>query len=326
MMNDDQYLLASAYADGEVTPAERVLAEADPAVMAEVTRLRALRGALRDVDAPADAARAAMIAAAMTEFEVTPDVAPAVTREPARRVTPTVVSSRRPARWFNWERAAGLAAAAVAVVAIGAVVVSGTRGGGDDDSADIAATEIATEIATEAADAGGDDSADATAVLDAPEDRDVALAPASADTLAAASTEAPAVLAAPSEEALDGAGSELAMPVIETPEQLAAVGLELREAYAGRPDQGEDTMGTTPTSNECTFIAAVESPLAIPETEQQRDELLELAERVELLDTREYRVGPDDVRPAVIAVDLDTGQAFAIEPVDCALLAIGPRP
>ena len=330
MMNDDQYLLASAYADGEVTPAERALAEADPAVMTEVARLQALREALNDVDAPADAARATMIATAMAEFEVAPDVAPVVapivTREPARRVTPTIVSSRRPARWFNWERAAGLAAAAVAVVAIGAVVANGTRGGDDDDSADMAATEFSTEAAEVTAADGGDDSADATAVLDAPEDRDVARAPASADTLAAASTEAPAVLAAPSEQAIGAADSELALPVIESPEQLADVGAELRASYAGRPEQGDDTMGTTPTSNECTFIAAVESPLAIPEAEQQRDELLELAERVELLDTREYRVGPDDVGPAVIAVDLDTGQAFAIEPVDCALLAIGPRP
>jgi hypothetical protein len=263
-----------------------------------------------------------MIAAAMAEFDVAAEAARHVA--PARRVAPTVVSSRRPARWFNWERAAGLAAAAVAVVAIGAVVANGTRGGGDDDSAAI--DPAATEIATEAADAGADDAADATAVLDTPEDRDLALAPASADTIAAASTEAPAVLAAPAEEAIDEAGSELAMPVIESPEQLAAAGLELWAARAAQSAEGDDTVGTTPTSSGCTFIAAVESPLAIPEAEQQRDELLDLAERVELLDTREYRVGPDDVRPAVIAVDLDTGQAFAVEPVECALLAIGPRP
>jgi hypothetical protein len=323
MMNDDQYLLASAYADGEVTPAERALAEADPVVMAEVERLQALRGALREVTAPADAARASMIATALAEF----DVAPVATPEAVRRVTPPVVSSRRPARWFNWERVAGFAAAAVAVVAIGAVVANVGRGGDDDDSASV---DMAEAPATDAA-------ADATAVLDAPADRDMTIEAATeapADTAAAAATQAPAVMAEPADGAPapggDSTGSGRNVPVIETPEQLAAAGLELRAARDVEAGDGDDVPPTASTvaATDCTFTAAVESPLAIPEAERLRDELPELAERVQVLGLREYRVGPDPehVRPALIAVDLDTGQAFAIDATGCALLAIGPLP
>ena len=42
-MNDDQRLLANAYLDGEVSADERARAEADPEVVAEVARLRAVR-------------------------------------------------------------------------------------------------------------------------------------------------------------------------------------------------------------------------------------------------------------------------------------------
>ena len=39
-MTDDLTLLASAYLDGEATPDERARVEADPALLAEVERLR----------------------------------------------------------------------------------------------------------------------------------------------------------------------------------------------------------------------------------------------------------------------------------------------
>jgi hypothetical protein len=323
MMNDDQYLLASAYADGEVTPAERALAEADPAVMAEVARLHALREALGEVEPLAAEARAAMIATALREFHAAAaDVAP---------VRAPVVTHRRPARWFTWERTAGLAAAAVAVVAIGAVVANVDRGG-DDDSADFADSAMSTEVG------------EATPQLDQPADENVTLEVA-ADTAAAASTEAPGVMAAPSEPsepsdrtsesaadtvAADGTSSPVGAAgessVIESLEELAAAGLALRDEYAAHPGEGDDTTTIVATRPDCTFTAAVESPLSVPEAEQLRDELPELAERVELLDLREYRVGPDDVRSALIAVDRDTGQAFAIDAVACALLAVGPLP
>ena len=60
-MNDDDttdaLLRASAYLDGELDPAETALAEADPAVMAEVEQLRGLQDELRQVDAPSATAR-----------------------------------------------------------------------------------------------------------------------------------------------------------------------------------------------------------------------------------------------------------------------------
>ena len=57
MTTDEQYLLASAYLDGELTDDERRLAEADPAVMAEVEQLRALQAEIADVEPPTAAAQ-----------------------------------------------------------------------------------------------------------------------------------------------------------------------------------------------------------------------------------------------------------------------------
>ncbi|HUF99730.1 MAG TPA: hypothetical protein VMM60_16505, partial [Ilumatobacter sp.] len=71
-MNDDQYFLANAYIDGELTADERQFAEADPDVMSEVDRLRAMQSLLRESAPPSPAARSAAIAAAMAEFGATP--------------------------------------------------------------------------------------------------------------------------------------------------------------------------------------------------------------------------------------------------------------
>ncbi|MEO6570493.1 MAG: hypothetical protein ABIO83_03000, partial [Ilumatobacteraceae bacterium] len=95
-MNDDQFLLANAYHDGELTAAERALAEADPAVMAGVDELRALAVELRDVEPPATVVRDAAVTAAMAEFHRirTPAAGPVTTA--------TVASRRRPSmsRWL----------------------------------------------------------------------------------------------------------------------------------------------------------------------------------------------------------------------------------
>ena len=86
-MNDDQRLLANAYLDGEVSADERARAEADPEVVAEVARLRAVGDALRVTDAPDPQRREAAIEAALDAFELRPAATIATTpssRSPRR--------------------------------------------------------------------------------------------------------------------------------------------------------------------------------------------------------------------------------------------------
>lgn len=135
-MNDEQYFLANAYLDGELTADERRIAEADPAVMTEVEQLRALQAELRDLPAPTAAARESAIGAAMVAFE---SAAPAGTGEtpagdaPGYTGAPVVPFRPRPA----YARYLTIAAAFVAVAGLGIIVAQG-GGDGDDDSADTA--------------------------------------------------------------------------------------------------------------------------------------------------------------------------------------------
>jgi hypothetical protein len=139
-MNDQQYLLANAYVDGELTADERALAEADPDVMSEVELLLVLQTRLRKVDPPAASAREAALSAAIAAFPAAePRPAPAINA--AVKNTAVVPLRRRPA----YARYLGLAAAVVAVGLLGAVVVTGLRSG-DDDSA---TTDISSDAASE---------------------------------------------------------------------------------------------------------------------------------------------------------------------------------
>ena len=176
-MNDEQFFLANAYLDGELTDEERRIAEADPEVMSEVEQLRALQSEVRDVPTAASGARESAIAAAMAEFDA--------------RSTPAETAVDRPRSTVPYRprlayaKYLGIAAAVVAVGVLGVVVAQIGAGGDDDDSAggDDAAVEMVaedrlTEDLDEAdgGDAGGEDTADAvTDMADAaPADGDVA--------------------------------------------------------------------------------------------------------------------------------------------------------
>lgn len=136
-MNDDQFFLANAYLDGELTDDERALAEADPAVMAEVEQLRALQRLVRDVGPPAATARSAAIAAAMSEFTTSaPGDAPAA-----------VPFRPRP----SYARYLAVAAGVLGVGLFG-VAIANLGGGGDDGSTDLAVFDAAEEPAEERAD------------------------------------------------------------------------------------------------------------------------------------------------------------------------------
>jgi negative regulator of sigma E activity len=152
-MNDDQRLLANAYLDGEVSADERARAEADPDVVAEVARLRAVRDALQVTGAPDPERREAAIQAALDAFELRPAATIATT--PELPVAPPVsLDARRRARWLR-----PLAAAAVVVALIaGGVALLGGRDEASDDAAEplvadddeLAAEETAQlEVATD---------------------------------------------------------------------------------------------------------------------------------------------------------------------------------
>ncbi len=304
-MTDDQYLLASAYADGDVSADERAAAEADPDVMAEVARIRELRAALADVAPASDAVRTAMLAAALRDF----------------RPTTAVAAPPRPARVpraFPWSNVLGLAAAAVAVVAIGAVVVNGMGGQqGDDDAAmstEAAEAPSATELSRtfEAADEAELDQA--TAAAEAADSAPAAPAPAGG---APAATEAPAG----TDAAPTNPSSALTI-VIEDPDQLAGAGLALRDAYQA------GVSGAAPPVTDCTLATAAAAPTAdaTPGAAAVREGLPDSAANVELLDTAEFRLPAGDVVTVWLAVDLGSAQTYAIDAANCVLVGIGTAP
>lgn len=220
-MNDEQYLLANAYVDGELTDDERRTAEADPDVMSEVDEIHALRAELADLEPPSASARESAISAAMSEFEQGAAA--------GRPSTPVVPHRPRPAM----ARYLGIAAAVVAVGLLGVVVATSGLGGGDDDDSgadfatDAASTvEAAPDFAeedvarTEAADAesefgdGGAGEATAEATMEEAEEAPAAEATAEeaagddelltdADDAAAEEAETDASEAAPVEGGID---------------------------------------------------------------------------------------------------------------------------
>jgi hypothetical protein len=187
-MTDDQLLLASAYLDDDLDPAERARAESDPEVMAQVARLGDVRERLRTVDPPEPARRETAITAALADAATTTVVAPTPLRR--RRL---------------WLPAA--AAAAVIAVAIAGVAIVANRTGGDDSdtaldgaaaSTQAAAAEVAPDRATLAAGAAPTTAGGAAA--------------AGATTTTAAATSAKAPAAAPQAGAV----------VLASPDALAA--------------------------------------------------------------------------------------------------------
>jgi hypothetical protein len=198
-MNEELILLASAYLDGDVTVDERALVETDPALLAEVEQLRAVRALLADTEPPKISVRESHLAAAFDVWDRLPDAERAGL---GRDATPTdraaaagaasvmapasLRDRRRPTttRWLT-----GAAAALVLVLAGGLVVQLTGAGGSDDDSstadsADSAETAEPAETSGDAAaslaaeggqDEEGADGAVPESAEDAAADEDVRL-------------------------------------------------------------------------------------------------------------------------------------------------------
>jgi hypothetical protein len=219
-VNDEQFFLANAYLDGELTDDERVFANADPVVLAEVERLRALQAGVRTVDPPSSVAKERAINAALDAFRVA-----GVSLQPGRQ----------PVR--HYARYVGIAAAIVAIGLLGVVIAKGGNDSGSDDAA-----RESSALASPAADsdltrqAGGPDDIAASDTFDVTEALAAEAAPESAAVTAEASAQAGAV---------DAATLSVAEP-LTSPADLAA--------YAAYVEQFPDSNGT-PISPEtrCPF-------------------------------------------------------------------------
>lgn len=133
MINDDQFFLANAYIDGELTADERAIAEADPVVLAAVEELRVLRANLRDVGVPSESGRQRAVAVALDQFRATAPL-------PVRSLTNR-----------SYQRYIGIAAAVVAIGVLG-VVLANTSSGGDDEATGDAVASASDDFLATASD------------------------------------------------------------------------------------------------------------------------------------------------------------------------------
>jgi hypothetical protein len=148
-MNDDLHLLASAYLDGDVTPAERAQVEDNPDLTREVEQLRLVRATLADDEPPMISMRERHLAGALDAWDRLPDVeliaavrdqTPAGVDAAAAVGASTLIAppaSSLAARRRNRNRTWTLAAAAGLIVVLGGgIVLNGrNRGTNDDNSA-----------------------------------------------------------------------------------------------------------------------------------------------------------------------------------------------
>lgn len=322
-MNAEHEFLASAYLDGELTADERRIAEADPAVMAEVEQLRALRADLTAAEPASDAARESAIAAAMGAFH---ELHRAAGADAPAAAAPRVVPFRER---FNTQRWLAVAAAAVAIGLLGVVVVNGLGGGtgGENDSADMAVEPAADEAADEPADDGGDAAADTARAGDT----------AQSESLGAAeATEAPAAADLADEQA--GTFAEESDDA-EAPEEAAADDVAAEETVLAAEDAESD--GADDSVDEAIDAARLLDELPIRtriELAAVGQYLLELIDRGEMPPTPEHScpfanvladtsfldatAGEPDDEPidVYIAVNSEFGTVLAIDRDTCTVL------
>lgn len=282
MINDDQFFLANAYIDGELTADERAIAEADPVVLAAVEELRVLRANLRDVDVSSESGRQRAIAVALDQFRVT---APLPVRSFTNR---------------SYQRYIGIAAAVVAIGVLG-VVLANTSSGGDDEATGDAGASTSNDFLVTASDA-------AQASTNRQTD-DLAPQEESAEAAEVADEAADAVAAVPEMEAVsEPAATELAAGTsfnsgfdpsspLTNPAQLALYAEFVQSQHAQR------TGPITPETR-CVF-PSIDDPGGI------------IAATLYVLDgiERDVLVAVDPVTQQAFALDPDTCQVLVEAPL-----------
>jgi hypothetical protein len=243
---DELDLLASRVLDGDVDPAERARAEADPAVSARLAALSRVRAEMRDLPALDPTITADAVAAALAVFDEQHRSAAAAAGGAGTVVTPPlapVVPLRRRTGWSNALPWLGAAAAAAALVV--GVASIGSRDGDDmavSPSADNSSADTfalpSDGAAPEAASGADDDMTTMTAkdgesetMGDTPVDDSGRIGEDSSDSVVAMSaTDAPAATEAPTEA---GAPAETAAPTPPDEEMTVAGGMpEVTDAAA----------------------------------------------------------------------------------------------
>ncbi len=320
-MNAEHEFLASAYLDGDLTDEERRIAEADPAVMAEVDDLRALRTDLAATPPPSDTARESAIAAAMSEFGQLYGSAAGDTTDATRPATPEQVVPFRPrpaiGRWLS------VAAAVLVVGLLGVVVASGLRSGGDDDdssAADEPIEQATFEAAAEepAADDGDRMTEDATAVAGEADDAEAELASdMAADEPADEPAEEPAEDVFVEEPAADepaDSGDDMADEPADDADDMTAEDEEPTAAPADPADILDAGVPIT-TQEELAAVGRLllerqaEGALTTPEESCPFPNMLARADVVDSLTGEQW--------PVVIDVDGDNNLVLAIDVDSC---------
>ena len=309
-MNDEQYLLANAYVDGELSADERALAETDPDVMSEVGILLSLQTRLRKVDPPSASARESALTAAMAVF-------PGVEARPAPPINAAVSNPvpvrRRPA----YARYLGLAAAVVGIGLLGAVLVTGLRSGADDDSA----SEVPAAEAEILADEPADEPAAATVAPSA----DRITESAEAESLAEGESQLD-FDAGDDAAADEGADNEVALsdsgPAEQAAEQPAAEPADGAMGDSGdfeQPafDPSQPLTGPSDLGAYGSYLLELQAAGELPPTPNT-----DCPQQV-LLGQAQY-VFDDIVVEVYVVIDDQNRTVSAIDPNTCETLAVGP--
>ena len=234
--------LASAHLDGATTPEEASRVAADPALLARVESLRAVRAALQATPRPDPDRREAAIAAALAAFDEDADA-------PVAGVTSLAeVAARRRTMSRSW-RIAGVAAAAAAVVALVPLLASQS----DDDDQSAAEVSMDADAETMEGDEQTPTAADAR-----PDDADEA-----------GNDAAPTSTASPGQEfgALEGGPASLGEFATDADLVAAAEALEAADtasqAYSATESSGvaqcaEDVLATVPAGEPVELLATGE--------------------------------------------------------------------
>ncbi|MEM7285004.1 MAG: hypothetical protein AAF480_01520 [Actinomycetota bacterium] len=213
--SSDRDELVAAYLDGEATPAERAIVEADPELMERVEILgRVVSMVSEPVTPPSPDVRRAHIAAALDASATSPKV--------------TSLETRRKRRFSTSQ----MAAAAAVVVALFAVPIAISQSGSDDEDAATAGTTASSDDGASVAEsAARGEVASAGAAEPADEPAEEAAEEAMADSIEdddsfaefeseAEAAEEPAIAEVPADEAADDGADLLRLPRLDV--ELAA--------------------------------------------------------------------------------------------------------
>jgi hypothetical protein len=314
-MNDDLTLLASAYLDGDTTPAERAQVDGDPTALTEVERLRQVRAVLSQTDSASISTRERHLAAAFEVWDRMPtsefghDATPAGAQSAAAAGQASITSPTSIGVWrqrSSSNRLLVLAAGLVVVLGGGVAArgfISSNNNNGSTANEAAATPEQSlsprAELEVEAADETFSDASDAAA-----SELSAADAPAAPD--------ADTLVGGESEGSLDEG-----LEVLRSAEDLAVFANDLNRTTPFVGEDGIDEAAAEPAAqSEATFDASVQA--APGDTRVAPFPLCDLVTRI---------VGPAlwdapglvDVA-VVVGIDDIAGEAVAYQPDDCTVI------